>query len=275
MSLQSQDKDFDLYMESMFTSDDKFGAGLLRVNIHNLEQFDAMCVQIRETSSSTNFLNIKNKILLHSYKLCYPLVMSHDGIIVDGYTRSKALIDIIKSDPSKEYVVSYIVSDSERDEFNNSRGLSHKDISVHLKNIKQQYPLVKKTGALTRAVDQFIEARKILLLTNTKAPISFTTAFDEITDQEIYVSIIDIIEEYKSSFALCAIIAQDLSLNLKDIKFSHWIAFFIRVKHDQTNIDIAKSKAFIIKNSCNINPNREDRIKAFNDMIDISTERHA
>ncbi|MCD9550804.1 hypothetical protein GLP21_19500 [Photobacterium carnosum] len=262
-----------LFKESIFTKNKEFGAGLFNVNISTLEQFEAMCIQSRETSNETHLLNIKNNILTNSYKLCYPLVLSHDSVIVDGYTRSKALIAIINSNPTKEYIVSYIVSESGVDEFNNSRGLCHKDISNNLKNIKNKYPLVQTTGKLNRAVDQFIEARKILLITNNKREVSYSQAFDEITDQEIYVAIMDIMNEYEESFAECAIIAQDLGLSLNDIKFSHWIAFFIRVKHDQINRNIAKD--FVIKSSGGANPNREDRVNCFNQMIDISNERHA
>ena len=221
-------------------------AGIITVNKSNVAQFESILSQGRETSP-VEINKIAREIELTGFQFCKPITLNLEGRTIDGYTRGKAIVMLINEGCLNEIDIPFIQAEGTHDMFNNTRGISSSDLSGYFK------PRGVVSGVAERAVEQAVEACKMLDVTNT----SYAKAFDPNRTQAHYAKIDTYNIEFTDAFNCVINMLEGSSPD--HIKFSHWIAFFVRYGVSRLTINIAKNHVLT-----NTGTNQLERYAIFN-----------
>lgn len=237
-----------MYKEKYKTNDGNFTSGIITVNNSTAKDFASILQQGR-TVSHVEINTIARSIEDYgSFKLSKPIIINSDsGLTVDGYTRSKAVLLLIKEGAFDEIDVSFVMTkDAMSQDFNQGRGLAAEDL----------YGLFRRKGVVSgsadRALEQCLEASKMIDV----AKVGFTKAFSTTRDQQHFARIDTNRQVFSDAFDGVVELANGDSPN--NFKFSHWIAFFARNGVSNLTKNIAK-KSMV----SNIGTNQVDRFAAF------------
>jgi len=231
---------------------DEFSAGILTVNKETLSEFNLMRQQSRRTTTS-NTRSIAVSIEEIGYDLGKPLVLSSRYRTTDGYSRVSAIIELIQSNRIKSIDVSFLVTDSDPQAFNDTRGLSINDI----KNIFSRTKAGGiQAGSCERAAEQARDASKML----SCSEVSFKVAHASDRTQEHLVKVDQFCEQFSEAF--------DGVLRVLDgkppseYKFAHWLALFARHGVTATGINLCRNSIITNQESST----QKSRYDAFIDL---------
>ena len=216
-----------------------FEAGLMTINAETAPQLAQKISQARH-STGTQVLGLVRSIEEYGYDFGKPIVFNFDNVVVDGASRCRAILKLIKDGVLTTIDVPFISASTEPDSFNNTRGLSVYDLQPIFQRAKMDGISYGKTS---RAVDQAIEAAKMLSARDT----SYSNAFDPKQVQCHLVTIDDNIEKFSKAFD--AVISLMHGKSPDSCKFAHWLAFFARHGVSTTTLNIAKQNHISVKGS--------------------------
>lgn len=250
----------ELFSEQFTSTAVDFSAGTLLVNKNTLNAFDSMIQQSR-ANSDIGVNSIANNLEEAGYQLSKPIVLDYKFKIVDGTTRAKAIIKLIKKGYISEIRLPYIQADALATDFNNTRGLTDDDLIFIFERRKSGG---LSSGVTLRAVQQARESSQFLDVKELKTH----KAMEPSKDQFHRAKIERHAEQFSEAFdGVLAVLDGD---SPDTVKFSHWLALFARYGVSASTKNVAKRHIMTNKGST-----QRDRVEAFLEMEREFTSKRA
>jgi len=231
-------------------------AGMLQVNKSTVGELQERLAQGRENSDASMRMIMISLMSEHGYKKVYPLIMNEDGIVVDGFTRCKAMMELISRYDHMEFEAPFVmVTGAQIDEFNNTRGISTRDLM----------PLFKRSAAngyrAGNAHRNVLQAEEACMFLDV-GRCGLNVAFDSRRTQEHFSKIQQNEDLFREAFMGVTEVCKRLEESPDIYKISHWLAFFARHGVANSTLSIAQKYILLSRGESE----RPDRLKAFQKM---------
>lgn len=229
--------------------------GVFQVNDFTVHGFETLVHQVMNFDLA-HASDIKADVATLGYLPEFPLYVTSEYKVIDGYNRAKAVIELVK-EYGKEYYVPFCVTDLQPEKFNSaSRGLKSVDIEELFKFSKGD--IVGRTGTADRCAQQALGASKLLDAVSGNC----SDPFDPTRTQAHYSRIIRKKDIFIPAVLTCATLFGETKEDPAKFTFMHWIAFFCKVPANQLSTMIAKK--YLLKNNGH---NMQDRLAILRQML--------